>query len=76
MEFYPRRSATNPSQLYVPEAIQEIATQVVESLNVKSAKLDSRRLVRTYESPVPPAPVPHELQDLLQLNNKEHVFYI
>jgi hypothetical protein len=76
MAIYPRPDDTDPSQLYVPEAIQELAVQIVETLGITGAALDPTRLVRTYDSPVAPTPVPHELQGLLQLNNTQHVFYI
>ena len=76
MTIYPRPNDTDPSKIYVPKEIQELAVQITETLEIKNAELDPKRLVRTYDSAVAPSPVPHELHDLLQLNNCQHVFYI
>jgi hypothetical protein len=76
MKIYPRRDATDPSRLDVPDAIQELAIRIVETLSITNALLDPTRLVRIYDSPVAPSPKPHELQDLLHLDNTMHVFYI
>ena len=73
MKIYPR---VDGNQLDVPDAIQELAIQIVETLVITNALLDPTRLVRIYDSPVAPSPKAHELQDLLRLANTMHVFYI
>lgn len=55
---------------------QFFAKRIHDQMGLNNAELDTRRLVRTYKTPVSQGQRPHPLAETLDLGPTQHVFYM